>query len=36
MIKTLLKWFEHVERRLVDFVVRRVVKLLEAEEVLEK
>jgi len=41
MVETKLRWFGHVERRLVDSVVRRVDQMkssqsLEAEEDLEK
>jgi len=37
MVETRLRWFGHVEKRVVDFVVRwSVVKTLAAEEDLEK
>jgi len=41
MVETQLRWFEHVERRLVDFVLWRVDRtegsqMVEADEDLEK
>lgn len=36
MVENRLMWFGHVERRRVDYVVRRVVKQLDVEENLEK
>lgn len=35
MVETSLKWFGHVERRLVDFVVRRVDHIWRVFEPLE-
>jgi hypothetical protein len=41
MVENRLRWFEHIERKHIDYVVRRatrwrIVILLEAEEGLEK